>query len=310
MFNRLMLYAGVALGCHASRALDKSGHLKFELEETRERITDAEQCFNFKIKDRNFVMKFYTPNEQIGLDTNATRIKIGSDLGETEYRLRPQVSGMYAGPISETDPNEYVFHLCGRNRVLCSVMRGGDLRHLSVVTLSALEQGRFMIDFVGLCVHDRNFETIGELPTSERIDTLIALYLAATEPTGVIDGQTDSELVCSKLIFLSDQQCALAVFKINDCMRIVCIRKTGTGVIEVSGGNRNEQGGFRFLVTLPMSMEGYRYDIVKSPRYSNSTTPEFVQVDQYGENGLIFTKDGKRRTVAYQYDKNSVTFSI
>lgn len=313
MFNKFMLYSGIALGCHAA----KSDELdvvttSVQLHELTEDIVEDHQSFMFSIGSRDIQLTYRDDDSELleAVDEEYREKRMILTISSKEaddivYELR-QLRNTVSAHILHNDHVLYHFHPCGDNRILCSKLIGSNLFYLGVVSLLPEGDSNYTVEQVGMIVDIIRSNELPSLPLHQQYNTVLAMYLAVTDMIGMMN--LDKTITCTNITLLADRYNSLIVCRANGSETVACVRGTVDGMIDIMGESYGSIEHLQYTVALPAAGDGLVYDIVK--RSASSGKVVSAGCVRMKRNRLRINACGRSLDVQFEITPDSVIFSV
>jgi len=294
MFNRIVLYAGIALTAkHLRMDLSKES-LTFEAEELGETIQQDDQMIMLRIGEYSCCMEFRTVVKQGAQPTEYLFIHVDGMGDPRIYNYEKHDTGLSVTGTSEA----YSFHFCGKNRVLCAELNTAIPCNFRTWSIAYNSLHTFHVESFGITSYRNNAEKT--LSTNRALPVM--MYLGAA--CGQIEDSHFSAH-CEDIVLMDNQFNIVAFFKQNMQYRVLC-GKTVNGCLWLTVGDGRSHDRYRFSIDMPSATEGNIYDV----SMYDGLTPlrDKIQITNYVNAGLILRIDKLARLLNYTIAGNSIHF--
>ncbi len=294
MFNRIVLYAGIALTAkHLRMDLTKES-LAFDAEELGETIQQDDQTIMLRIGEISCCMEFRTvvktgaqPSEYMFIHVDGT--------GEPRvYNYEKHDTGLSVTGTGES----YSFHFCGKNRVLCAELNTVTPCNFRTWSIAYNSLHTFHVESFGITSYRNHAEKT--LTTNHALPVM--LYLGA-----VCEQIENSHFTarCEDIVLMDNQFNIVAFFKQNSNYRVIC-GKTVNGCLCLTIGDGRAHDRYRFEIDMPSSSEGNVYDV--SMYDGSALLHNKIHITNYINAGLISKIGNIARLLNYTIAGNSIHF--
>lgn len=295
MFNRIVLYAGIALTAkHLRMDLSKEA-LTFDAEELGETIHQDDQTIMLRIGEYSCCMEFRTV-VQAGLQPTEYIFIHVDGMGEPRvYNYEKHDTGLSVTGTSEA----YSFHFCGKNRVLCAELNTVTPCNFRTWSIAYNSLHTFRVESFGITSYRNNAEKT--LSTNHALPVM--MYLGAV--CGRIEDSHFSAR-CEDIVLLDNQFNIVAFFKQDTYYRVIC-GKTVNGCLHLTIGDGRAHDRYRFEMDMPTSSEGNVYDVAM---YDGSALlHNKIHIINYTNAGLISKIGNTTKLLNYTITGNSIQFA-